>query len=100
MNTTKLEDMTSAQLAEYYDSRAKKKYDDYQQTGERRFEREYIKLDMIADAFRAKAREEGEHEVDIKKRMANRDFAIGNLIPGKMYTKAEVEKLLHDAVWW
>ena len=96
----KLEDMKSAQLAEYYEGLSKKNYMAYQESGEARYDRACCKYDRIAEAFRAKAREENEREVDMKKRMANRDGVIGRLIPGKMYSEEEVKKLLHDAVWW
>lgn len=96
----KLEDMNSTQLAEYYEGLSKKNYMAYQESGEARYDRAYCKYDRIAEAFRAKAREENEREVDIKKRMTNRDGVIDRLIPGKMYSKDEVEKLLTDAVWW
>lgn len=97
---SRLEDKTSAQLADYYDELAKKNYRAHQETGESRYDRAYSKYDKIADAFRAKVRTEGEQEVDLKKRMANRDGVIGRLIPNKTYSYDEVVKMLNDAVWW
>jgi hypothetical protein len=96
----KLEDMNAEQLAEYYEKLEKKNYMAYQESGDPKYDRAYYRYSQIASAFRAKVRDEGEHEIDLKKRMTNKDAVIGRLIPGKMYTTAEVEKLLNEAVWW
>ncbi len=86
--------------AEYYDKLRHRNYMSYQNSGEPRYERAAYQYEQIVEAFRALAWKNGEREVDIKKRMSNRDGVIGRLIPDKMYSCAEVEKLLNDAVWW
>lgn len=93
-------DMTSAQLAEYYDGLEKRNSMWYQETGESRYDTKANQYGRIADAFRAKASLEGERQIDIRKRMANMQGVIDRLIPGKQYSTAEVEKMLRDAVWW
>lgn len=96
----KQEDFNSLQWADYYDKLAQKNYMAYQETGENRFDRAQFRYEKIADAFRAKAAQEGDREVDIKKRMTNCDYVIDRLIKGKVYTCEEVSKMLREAVWW
>lgn len=96
----KQEEFTSIQWAEYFEAREQKYFDFYQQSGEAKYDRLYYKYQKIAEAFRAKAREEGEREADIQKRMINMQADVDRLLPSKMYSRDEVEKLLRKAVWW
>ena len=96
----KINDMTSKELAEYYEGLESKNSFWYQQTGEGRYDSKSHRYGLIAEAFRARAELEGERQVDIKKRMTNMQYVVDRLIPGKMYTVDEVEKMLRDAVWW
>lgn len=96
----KREDFNSAQWADYYDKLAQKNYMAYQKSGEPRYDRAQYRYEKIADAFRAKEREEDERDGEIKKRMTNCDYVIDRLSSGKMYNYDEVRKLLKDAVWW
>ena len=96
----KWEDMTSEQLAEYYEKLQQQNYDWYQQSGEQRYDTKQYRYGKIAEAFRARAREEHERGEDMKKRTRNASAAIERLISNKLYTAEEVAKLLREAVWW
>lgn len=96
----KTEDWTSLQWAEYYDKQSRKNYMAFQETGMPRYDKVAYRYELIAGAFRAKHAQDNETAVDMKKRMTNRDYVIARLIPGKMYSREEVVKLLQDAVWW
>lgn len=100
MSRKRKEDFMPMDWANYYEALANKNYMDYQSTGEPRYDRAYYQYDQIAGAFRALAREKDGNASDIKKRMANCDGVIGRLIPGKMYNRDEVVKMLKEAIWW
>lgn len=97
---SKINDMTSAQLAEYYEGLEQKNDFWYQQTGDGRYDTKRYRYGRIAEAFRAKAELESERKVDIKKRMVNMHGVIDRLVPDKLYTTAEVERMLREVVWW
>ena len=94
------DEWTPEEWAYYYDTLAQRAYTDYQATGESRYDNRHYQYSQIAEAFRALAREKGEKEIDMKKRMTNCDYVIGRLIPNKDYSFTEVCKLLKEAVWW
>lgn len=96
----KVNDMNSAQLAEYYHGLEEKNYMYYQQSGEPRYDNAAYKYGKISEAFYALVEKENERGDEIKKRMVNMQGVVDRLIPSKTYTKAEVEKLLREAVWW
>lgn len=96
----KQEDWSSDQWAEYYDRLSRKNYMAYQDSGDPRYDRAYYRYEKIADAFRAKAREENERGDEMRKRIANRDGAIARLTPGRAYSHSEVMSLLDAALWW
>jgi len=96
----RLADMTSAQLAEYYDELEHKNYKYHQETGASRYDTLACQYGRIADAFRAKAASEREYQSDIRKRMANMKGVVDRLSPDKLYSFDEVAKLLREAVWW
>lgn len=82
-----------------YNKKAQKADLNYQLTGEARYNSQRYEYETIASAFVAKLHEEGVDDDVFKKRMTNCEGVIGHL--GKdTYTKTEVEKLLHDAVYW
>ena len=96
----KAEERNSRQWAEYYEKLEQKNYIAYQESGEARYDRAQYKYGQIADAFRAKCREEDERGAIMRKRISNKDAVLDGLIPNKMYAVDEVKKLLEDAVWW
>ena len=96
----KIDDMTSAELAEYYGELEQKNYMWHQETGESRYDLKASRYGRIADAFRAKATSEREYQSDIRKRMANMKGVVDRLSPDKLYSFDEVTKLLREAVWW
>lgn len=96
----KQDEWTPDQWADYYDKLSKKNYMAYQETGEQRYDNAYYRYEKIADAFRARSKQETDDGEEIRKRMTNKDYVVARLIPGKMYSYAEVVKLLDDAVWW
>lgn len=91
---------SSAQWAKYYEKLEQKNYMAYQESGESRYDRAQYRYGKIADAFRAKAREESKKDDIMRKRSVNHHDAVARLSPKKMYTAEEVRKLLDDALWW
>ena len=83
----------------HFDNLRAKADNDYQQTGSQRYYNAQVKYENICDAFRALIDIKGEREVDIKKRMSNRDYTIERLV-NPTYSKDEVIELLKKAVWW
>ena len=72
---------------------------DYQETGMPRFDNAAYKYEMICSAFRALIRENDERDEIIRKRLLNCSAAKKRLI-NDGYTRAEVEKIMDEAVWW
>lgn len=90
---------TAREWLDYYEKLRARADDNYQQTGEPRYDNAEHKYSAICDAFRARIAQEQEREVDIKSRMNNCNYVIDQLI-SQTYTKAEVVEMLRKAVWW
>ena len=90
---------TSQEWLDYYEKLRQKNEDNYQWSGESRYDRAQYKYSCICDAFRARIAQEKEREVDIKRRMKNCDFVIDRLV-AQSYSRAEVIEMLRKAVWW
>ena len=71
----------------------------YQQTGEPRYDSAAYKYSRICDAFRALMDSEKDREVNMKKRINNKNAAVEKLLKDS-YSKEEVIKMLEEAVWW
>lgn len=90
---------TTQEWLEYYERLEARAYDNYQQTGMPRYDNSQYKYSVICGALRAKLKAEAERDDEIQKRMRNKNAVIDRLYKNE-YTKAEVIKLLDDAVWW
>lgn len=84
---------------ERYKVKLDKAFRNYQDSGDAKYDRQAEEYEVICDALEAKIAMNKEREIDIKKRMNNRDWAIDKLIKPE-YTKEEVKELLNDAVYW
>lgn len=90
---------TTQDWLDRYESRRIRAFDNYQSTGEQRYDRQEEEYSVICDALRAKLETEKEREVDVKKRMNNMKHVTDNLMKDE-YTKDEVIEMLQKAVWW
>lgn len=90
---------TTREWLERYEKKYQKAFDNYQATGEARYDRQQIEYDIICDAFRAKLQQKSERDDSVKKRLTNMHAVVDRLVNEK-YTKAEVIKMLRDAVYW
>lgn len=90
---------TAYEWLERYDKRYKRAYYNYQETGDPKYDRQIREYECICDAFRALIEKKEERGIDIKKRNTNRDWVIRQLIK-PTYTREEVIRMLHDAVYW
>ena len=90
---------TPREWLEHFDGLAKKNAQTYQETGVQRYDDAAFKYDSICDAFRALIRENDERDEIIRKRLLNCSAAKKRLI-NDGYTRAEVEKIMDEAVWW
>lgn len=90
---------TTQEWIERYEKRYQRAYDNYQQSGDARYDSQQYEYRCIADAFEAKLKQEKERGDEIQKRMRNKNFAVDRLYKNE-YTREEVIKLLDDAVWW
>ena len=90
---------TTQEWLQYYERLEARAYDNYQQTGMPRYDNSQYKYSVICGALRAKLKAEAESDDEIQKRMHNKNAVIDRLYKNE-YTKAEVIKLLDDAVWW
>lgn len=90
---------TNEEWLKHYDKLRLKAWDNYQQTGEPKYDNAHCKYDKICDAFRALIEKADEYDGTIKKRLTNRDYVLDKLVKTE-YTRDEVKKLLSDAVYW
>lgn len=82
-----------------YEKKYQKAYDNYQATGDPKYDRQVWEYSCICDAFRALIEHKDERNVNISQRITNRDWVIDKLVQ-PTYTRKEVVKLLHEAVYW
>ncbi len=94
----KIPETTSEWIAHYENLRYKAAQN-YQETGDPKYDRAAYKYSVILDGLRALEREKDERDKDIVKRMRNRDSAVDQLLKEE-YSKEEVIELLEKAVWW
>lgn len=91
---------TIAEWIKHYEALSKKASDNYQSTGEPKYDRACAKYDVIIDGLYALEREKKEREVDIKKRIHNCNGVIDRLKRDEPFSRDEVVALLKEAVWW
>lgn len=93
---------TTLEWVEHYDKLMKRAEQNYQETGELRYDKAAYKYSVIVDALMAKRREETEQALDLKKRITNRDAVIDRLEYRihDNFSYAEVVELLKEAVYW
>jgi len=90
---------TTREWLEHYEKKYQRAFDNYQATGEARYDRQQYEYDVICDAFRALLRQKSERDDSIRQRLVNMNAVVDRLVNDK-YTRAEVIKLLRDAVYW
>lgn len=90
---------TPQEWLERYEKKRDKAYQNYQETGIQKYDREFHKYDQICEAFHALIQHKEERKSDIKKRITNKNAVIDNLLLQK-YSRAEVIKMLNEAVYW
>lgn len=90
---------TTQEWIDRYEKRYQRAYDNYQQSGDARYDSQQYEYRCIADAFEAKLKQEKERGDEIQKRMRNKNYAVDKLYKDE-YTREEVIKLLDVAVWW
>lgn len=90
---------TTQDWLDRYEKKRLRAFDNYQSSGEARYDRQELEYSIICDALRAKLDAEHERGEEIKRRMNNKTAVVDRL--GKdEYTRAEVIELLNNAVWW
>ena len=84
---------------ERYEKKYQRAYDNYQATGDAKYDRQIWEYECICDAFRALIEKREQHDADMKKRRKNCNWVTGSLLK-HTYDRDEVIKLLNDAVFW
>lgn len=84
---------------ERYETRYARAFDNYQSTGDAKYDRQVYEYDCICTAFRALIEKKEERNYEIEHRIQNKNWAIDKLCNAS-YTRAEVIKLLNEAVYW
>jgi len=82
-----------------YEAKQHKAFVNYQDSGEPKYDRQIEEYELICDGIRALIERKEERNADIKKRIVNRDYVIDQLLK-PAYSRAEVVKMLHEAVYW
>ncbi len=84
---------------ERYEKKYQRAYDNYQATGDAKYDRQIWEYDCICDAFRALIDKREKRAEDLVRRRSNCKWTIDRLCKAS-YSREEVIKLLNDAVWW
>ena len=84
---------------ERYEKKYKKADDNYQATGDPKYDRQVWEYRSICDAFRALVEKREKRAADFESRRSNCKWAIDRLCKAS-YSREEVIKMLNDAVWW
>ena len=84
---------------ERYQKKAEKAYDNYQESGDGKYERQYEEFDMIAECIQAKIDSKDLLLQEREKRARNCEWQCDKLVKLE-YSRDEVLKLLHDAIYW
>ena len=90
---------SNEQWLDHYQRLYERAEENYQSTGESKYDNARYKYQCIVTAFEALLKKEGGKAADLAKRQQNCRAVVENLYKDS-YRKAEVEKLLNDAVWW
>ena len=84
---------------EYYQAKYKKAFDNYQATGEKRYDNEAYRMEIIVDAFEAKLAKKADEDEVIRQRMVECSHVCDSLMQTE-YTRQQVKDLLYKAVRW
>lgn len=90
---------TTQEWLDRYEAKYNRAFENYQSSGDPKYDRQQDEYMTICDALRAKLERENERGDELKRRMNNMNHATNNLIKDE-YTRDEVIKLLQNAVWW
>lgn len=85
---------------EYYDKQYRRAYENFQETGESRYETAYIKADEAANAFRVKAELRNEVDTAKMRRIRNANALIDKLPHGKDFSREEVAEYISEVARW
>ena len=91
---------TTQEWLNRYEKKRIKAFDNYQSTGEPRYDRQEEEYRVICDALRALLQKENDRDDTIRQRMMNKDSTIDRMTYKEEYTRDEVIKMLNNAVWW
>lgn len=90
---------TPKEWLERYEKKLWRAQQNYQETGDAKYDRQVEEFEVVTDGLVALIQKQEERQVDIKKRITNRDAVIDRLIKDN-YSRGEVLELLRDAVYW
>jgi hypothetical protein len=90
---------TTQEWIDRYQKRYDRAYDNYQQSGEQRYDSQAYEYQCIVSAFEALQKREDERDRELERRRVNMNAAVDRLYKNE-YTRDEVIKLMNDAVWW
>lgn len=89
----------AAEWLERYEQRYRKAFDNYQSTGDPKYDRQVWEYDNVCEAFRALLEARDQRDEAIRKRLMSKKWVVDRLV-NPSYSKTEVIKMLDDAVYW
>ena len=90
---------TTQEWIERYQKRYDRAFQNYQESGDPKYDRQSFEYGKIVDAFLALEKKEDEYHNTISKRTKNFQYVVDRLYKDE-YTKAEVIDLLRNAIYW
>jgi len=88
-------DWSMTEWRDYYDTLAKKAYQNHQETGESRYDRENHRYEIIVKAFNGYLAHKSEEDEAKMKRLRNVEAYIKQ-ISGDVFTRAEVLRMIRE----
>lgn len=90
---------TLEEWQERYQKKADTAFDNYQWTGDGKYERQYSEYEMIASCIQTTINARDLMKQERAKRARNCEWQCDKLIKAE-YSRSEVIKMLHDAIYW
>ena len=89
-------DWTLREWRDYYEKLRHRNENNYQETGESRYDREAHKYDVIVDAMNKALEYDDERDAERMRRIHNINAYVDRLSAKDVFTRADVERIMND----
>ena len=89
-------DWSMREWRDYYNKLQDKAYQNYQETGIARYDREFIRYERIVDAFNGYLENKNDQDTERTRRIQNISAYVDKYVHHNSYTRDEVLKMIRD----